>query len=212
MPYQRRRRVEGLLRDAKINAEWIGVPTPDEIHAADRERLLAKLAEPVEFDEADVELGARLLAEKTPEDIAALLVRAYRAKLPAPEELSAGGVPERRERQEGPRPGFEDTVWFRMNVGRRHNADPRWLLPLLCRRGHITKGEIGAIRIANDESAFEIPKAIAAKFIASVKRTATPDDDLMFEQMSGPPAAPQRRTTGAPPRHSAKPYRGGRRG
>ena len=121
-------------------------------------------------------------------------------------------MPERRERQEGPRPGFEDTVWFRMNVGRRHNADPRWLLPLLCRRGHITKGEIGAIRIANDESAFEIPKAIAAKFIASVKRTATPDDDLMFEQMAGPPAAPQRRTTGAPPRHSAKSYRGGRRG
>ncbi|PXA89246.1 DEAD/DEAH box helicase [Nostoc sp. 3335mG] len=211
VPYQRRRRVEGLLRDAKINAEWIGVPTPDQIHAADRERLLAKLAEPVEFDEADVELGARLLAEKTPEDIAALLVRAYRAKLPAPEELAAGGVPERRERQEGPRPGFEDTVWFRMNVGRRHNADPRWLLPLLCRRGHITKGEIGAIRIANDESAFEIPKAIAGKFIASVKRTATPDDDLMFEQMSGPPAAPQRRTHGAPPRHSAKPYRPGRR-
>ena len=212
VPYQRRRRVEGLLRDAKINAEWIGVPTPEEIHAADRERLLAKLAEPVEFDEADVELGARLLSEKTPEDIAALLVRAYRAKLPAPEELSAGGAPERRERPEGPRPGFEDTVWFRMNVGRRHNADPRWLLPLLCRRGHITKGEIGAIRIANDESAFEIPKAIAGKFIASVKRTATPDDDLMFEQMSGPPAAPQRRTSGAPPRHSAKPYRPQRRG
>lgn len=211
VPFQRRRRVEGLLRDAKINAEWVGVPTPEQIHAADRERLLAKLAEPVEFDEADVELGARLLAEKTPEDIAALLVRAYRAKLPAPEELSAGGAPERRERAEGPRPGFEDTVWFRMNVGRRHNADPRWLLPLLCRRGHITKGEIGAIRIANDESAFEIPKAIAGKFIASVKRTATPDDDLMFEQMSGPPAAPQRRTNSAPPRHSAKPYRPGRR-
>jgi ATP-dependent RNA helicase DeaD len=211
VPFQRRRRVEMLLRDAKINAEWIGVPTPEEIHAADRERLLAKLAEPVEFDDADVELGARLLTEKTPEDIAALLVRAYRAKLPAPEELSAGGAPERRERQEGPRPGFEDTVWFRMNVGRRHNADPRWLLPLLCRRGHITKTEIGAIRIGNDESAFEIPKAIAAKFVASVKRTATPDDDLMFEQMAGPPTMPARRPTGAPPRHAAKPYRPGGR-
>ena len=211
VPFQRRRRVEGLLRDAKINAEWIGVPTPEEIHAADRERLLAKLAEPVEFDEADVELGARLLTEKTPEDIAAMLVRAYRAKLPAPEELSAAGAPERRERPEGPRPGFEDTVWFRMNVGRRHNADPRWLLPLLCRRGHITKGEIGAIRIANDESAFEIPKAIAGTFIASVKRTATPDDDLMFEQMAGPPEAPQRRANSGPPRHSAKPYRPNRR-
>jgi len=212
VPYQRRRRVEMLLRDAKINAEWIGVPTPDEIHAADRERLLAKLAEPVEFDDADRELGARLLTEKSPEDVAALLVRALRAKLPAPEELSAGGAPERRERQEGPRAGFEDTVWFRMNVGRRHNADPRWLLPLLCRRGHITKTEIGAIRIGNDESAFEIPKAVAAKFIASVKRTATPDDDLMFEQMAGPPDGPPRRSAGGPPpRHAAKPYRPGGR-
>ncbi|KQM97628.1 DEAD/DEAH box helicase [Sphingomonas sp. Leaf25] len=211
VPFQRRRRVEGLLRDAKINAEWIGVPTPDQIHAADRDRLLAKLAEPVEFDEADVELGTRLLTEKSPEDIAALLVRAYRAKLPAPEELSAGGAPERRERPEGPRAGFEDTVWFRMNVGRRQNADPRWLLPLLCRRGHITKSEIGAIRIGNEESAFEIPKAIAAKFVASVKRTATPDEDLMFEQMAGPPAMPQRRPQGAPPRHAAKPYRPGAR-
>ncbi len=212
VPFQRRRRVEMLLRDAKINAEWIGVPTPDEIHAADRERLLAKLAEPVEFDDADRELGARLLTEKSPEDVAALLVRALRAKLPAPEELSAGGAPERRERQEGPRAGFEDTVWFRMNVGRRHNADPRWLLPLLCRRGHITKTEIGAIRIGNDESAFEIPKTVAAKFIASVKRTATPDDDLMFEQMAGPPDGPPRRSAGGPPpRHAAKPYRPGGR-
>ncbi|MBD8677987.1 DEAD/DEAH box helicase [Sphingomonas sp. CFBP 13720] len=211
VPFQRRRRVEMLLRDAKINAEWIGVPTPEEIHAADRERLLAKLAEPVEFDDADRELGARLLTEKSAEDVAALLVRALRAKLPAPEELSAGGAPERRERQEGPRAGFEDTVWFRMNVGRRHNADPRWLLPLLCRRGHITKTEIGAIRIGNEESAFEIPKAVAAKFIASVKRTATPDDDLMFEQMAGPPDAPARRPAGGPPRHAAKPYRPGGR-
>ena len=37
-------------------------------------------------------------------------------------------------------------MWFRMDVGRRQNADPRWLLPLICRRGHITKAEIGAMR------------------------------------------------------------------
>jgi ATP-dependent RNA helicase DeaD len=34
-----------------------------------------------------------------------------------------------------------------MNIGRRQNADPRWILPLLCRRGHITRNDIGAIRI-----------------------------------------------------------------
>ena len=47
--------------------------------------------------------------------------------------------------------GFEDTVWFRMDIGRRQNADPRWILPLLCRRGHITKNEVGAIRIGANE-------------------------------------------------------------
>jgi ATP-dependent RNA helicase DeaD len=62
-----------------------------------------------------------------------------------------------------------------MDVGRRHNADPRWLLPLLCRRGHITKNEIGAIRIAANETMFEIPRAAAARFSAALKRTAGGD-------------------------------------
>jgi ATP-dependent RNA helicase DeaD len=55
------------------------------------------------------------------------------------------------------REGFEDTVWFRMDVGRRNQADPRWILPLLCRRGHITRGEVGAIRISANQTHFQIP-------------------------------------------------------
>ena len=127
---------------------------------------MATLSAPVEIEDDDRELGAALLAERSPEDIAALLVRAHRAKMPAPEEMAARG--EAPARMDGPRPGFEDTVWFKMNVGRRHNADARWLLPLLCRRGHITKAEIGAIRIAQDETAFEIPRAVASRFVGSV--------------------------------------------
>ena len=37
-----------------------------------------------------------------------------------------------------------------MDIGRSQNADPRWILPLLCRRGHITRNEVGAIRIGDD--------------------------------------------------------------
>ena len=58
-----------------------------------------------------------------------------------------------------------------MDIGRRHNADPRWLLPLLCRRGHITRNEIGAIRIGQYETYFQVPTVIAGKFAAAVKRT-----------------------------------------
>ncbi len=187
VPFTRRRRVEALLRDASVEAEWIDLPTPAVIAAADRARLLQTLSEPIELDDEDKVLGADLLAERDPLEIAAMLVRAHRARLPAAEELLEG-MPQRAPRSEGPRPGFEDTVWFRINVGRRNNADPRWLLPLLCRRGHVTKQDVGAIRIDATETRFEIPRGLAGKFQSALKRTASEDDaDLRIEQADGPP-------------------------
>ena len=47
VPYPRRKRVEMMLRGAKIAAEWIDVPTPEMIRAQDRERLIVTLMEPV---------------------------------------------------------------------------------------------------------------------------------------------------------------------
>ncbi len=211
VPYPRRKRVEVMLRGARIAAKWIGAPTPDEIRAKDRERLLEALLQPIEADDEDRELGLRLLSERSAEELAAALVRAHRARMPAPEELldqGSGPAP----RTEGPRAGFEDTVWFRMDIGRRHNADPRWLLPLLCRRGHITKNEIGAIRIAASETLFEIPRAAAARFAAALKRTAGGDPEgeggIRIEPVAGTPreaARMNRRAGPPPPRHGAKP-------
>src|SRR3546814_15492370 len=63
-----------------------------------------------------------------------------------------------------------------MDIGRRQNADPRWLLPLLCRRGHITKNEVGAIRIGANETHFQIPRAVAGKFSAAIARTVGSED------------------------------------
>ncbi len=213
VPYPRRKRVDMMLRGAKIAADWVKPPTPEDIRRNDRERLLSALLEPVEVDEEDRELAKRLLAERGPEEIAAALVRAHRARMPAPEEMLDQG-PGERPHQAGPRPGFEDTVWFRMDVGRRHNADPRWLLPLLCRRGHITKNEIGAIRIAAGETLFEIPRAAAGKFAAALKRTEGGDPEgeggVRIEPVQGKPrdAARQNRRSGPPPaRHKAKPFR-----
>jgi predicted aspartyl protease len=113
------------------------------------------MLEPVEFDDEDRALAARLMSERSAEDIAAALVHAHRAAMPQAEDLIEN-TPEARQadRQERHRAGFEDVVWFRMDIGRRQNADPRWILPLLCRRGHITRNEIGAIRISANETHF----------------------------------------------------------
>ena len=173
VPYSRRKRIESMLRHAQINAEWQDVPDREAILEKDRERLLAKLLAPVEIDEADRALAERLLAERSPQEIAGMLVAAHRASMPEPEELIANTPQARAEEQkERHRPGFEDTVWFRMDIGRSQNADPRWILPLLCRRGHVTRGEIGAIRIGQAETYFQIPRTLAAKFADAAARTA----------------------------------------
>ena len=94
--------------------------------------------------------------------------------MPQPEEL-LGNSPENRERRE--RPGFEDVVWFRMDVGRRQNAEARWLLPVLCRRGHVTRDAVGQIRISADQTHFQIPRNLADQFANAVQRTARDDGE-----------------------------------
>lgn len=175
VPYPRRRRVEMMLRGARIEAEWLEAPGPEEIRRQDRTRLIEALLAPVEADDEDREIAREILAQRSPEEIAAALVRAHRAAMPAPEELVSAGSPEARAATH--RAGFEDTLWFRMDIGRRHNADPRWLLPLICRRGHVTKNEIGAIRIGANETHFQIPRAIAGRFQQAVARTAGADGE-----------------------------------
>jgi ATP-dependent RNA helicase DeaD len=188
VPYQRKRRVEMMLKGARIAVEWMNAPTVDDIRKADRGRLIEALLAPVEVDEEDRSLAAEIMAKRTPEDIAAALVQAHRAKLPAPEEMVDQGS-EGPPGKEHHRSGFDDVVWFRMDIGRRQNADPRWILPLICRRGHITKNEVGAIRIAPNETAFQIPKPIAAKFMAAIKRTMGNEAEgtVQFEQLQGDP-------------------------
>jgi len=214
VPFPRRRRIEGMLKGARINAEWMGAPTPEAIRAKDEERLIETLSQPVEADEADRRIAARLIAAMSAEDIAAALVRAHRGGLPEPEDLMVDSGPRDRDRggdrdqgagNDAPRSGFEDSVWFRMSLGRRHRADPRWLLPLICRRGHITKSEIGAIRIGDSETMFQIPRASARKFTDAIQKTANDDPEndgsVRFEAASGPPTAQAR------PHLSARPTR-----
>lgn len=219
VPYQRRKRVESMLRGAQIPVDWIDPPTPESIRANDRERLVAQLLEPVTADEEDRALAERLLAERSAEDIAIALVQAHRAKMPVAEEM-LGKSKKPDNHRDAPRPGFENTVWFRMSVGRKHNAEPRWLLPLLCRRGHVTKDEVGAIRILPGETFFEVKQEAAEKFAAALKRTVASEDgehgeedNIAIVPSAGPP--PERtnrrnhRSGGPnPAHHKPKPFKG----
>ncbi|EAU43296.1 DEAD/DEAH box helicase [Fulvimarina pelagi HTCC2506] len=173
VPISRRRKAERLLAEARINAAWGAAPSADEIRQADEARLVADpvLAEPP--SEEDAATAARLLESHSAEALAAAFVRQWRARMPSPEDVfdpNFGPDPKggrSAERGEGKPKKHErggPSVWFHMDVGRKNNADPKWLLPLLCRRGKITRDDIGAIRIFDRETKFEISESVAKRF------------------------------------------------
>lgn len=204
VPLSRRRRAESLLAAAGVAYGWDGPPSAEVIRQRDGDRLLA---DPILAGDGEVEeeggLAQKLLAARTPEQIASALVRLYRAQLPAPEDVYDPGpardarpprVEGRRERQpeaapravqDGPR------LWFRLSIGRRNDADPRWLLPMICRRGKVTKADIGVIRIFDRETKFEVAEAAAKTMIAAARQSGQEEIRLDFlgSDPGGPPAS-----------------------
>ena len=172
VPHSRRRKAERLMAEAGVEAQWSGAPTFDDIRKADDARLLDPVHFEAEVSDEDMAVAKRMIAERTPDEIAAALVRLLRKEQPAPEELSDPGADRsvRRERTRDddgvaaqPWPGerlqADEVVWFRMDIGRNRNADPKWLIPLICRVGGIAKPQIGAIRTFPEETRFEIAKS-----------------------------------------------------
>ena len=194
VPPKSRRRAERLLMDAGIRPAWGGPPSADEIRGLDRDRLAADPMIAGGITEDDADFAKLLMETRTPEEIAGALVRLWRARLPAAEEVVDPVEFERRERRERPeRTDHGDGtagVWFRCDVGRDRNADPRWLLPMLCRRGGIDRGDIGTIRIFDRESRFEVRADVAGRFAANARR---PDEEAIVIVPAEPlPDAPVR--------------------
>jgi ATP-dependent RNA helicase DeaD len=90
-------------------------------------------------------------------------------------------------------------------------ADARWLLPMLCRRGGIDKSDIGAIRVMDTTTEFEISARAAESFAVKIRRPDK-EDNIRIEALDGPPQAeapaekrphPPRRDAWQPDRASA---------
>ncbi len=218
VPLSRRRKADRLLTDAKIRPIWSAPPSADEIRALDRERLMTDPLFHEEAGDDDLATAGALLERFSAMDIASAFARLYRQKLPAPEDIydpgpgreekpgrKAAGEPRQRregEREEGgARHAIGPAVWFHLDIGRRNNADPKWLLPLLCRRGKVTRDDIGAIRIFDKETKVEIRADAAERFASAAQGS---DDDITVTRMEGgaPPAGRDRDggKPGRPPR------------
>jgi ATP-dependent RNA helicase DeaD len=230
VPNSRRRRAEEMLGRAGVNFTWSEPPSAEDIRKLDQDRLLqsAILTEPSSDDE--LSMANALLAAHGPQEIAAAFVKMYRAQLPAPEEISdftdtrhearpPRGREERHskphpkeprqdrphDKPRAPRGGMQNGVWFKITVGRERNADPKWLLPEICRQGEVAKKDIGAIKVYETETRFEVAPDIAEKFAKLVEARQKggvrifPAPDGLPPNIAGKPAAH------AAERHNPKP-------
>ena len=191
VPPMRRRRAEQILRDAKVQASWNGPPTIDQIHKLDQERMLTDPILTDQPNEEDFRMAKLLLAERTPEQLGAALIRAYRSRLPALEEVtdpgdgSAHHAPNRQEKNTRKNQRMElpgHSVWFRLDIGRKKNADPKWLLPMLCRKGGVTRQDIGAIRIFDNETKVEIGEQVSRQFAINMRKPG--GDNIRVQQLT----------------------------
>ncbi|MBI1199698.1 MAG: DEAD/DEAH box helicase [Phenylobacterium sp.] len=212
VPYTKRRPAERLFAAANLDVEWSGPPLADEIRARDQVRLLEDPLLNEAPSAEELELAERLLADRSPQAVAAALIRLHRARLPAPEDVfddggGRGPGPRPQRPDGGARPDRApamdygpDAAWFRLPVGRSKNADPKWLVPLICRLGHVTKKDIGLIRIFDHETKFEIAPAVEARFRDAV-RAAADAGEIRINPASAPPNQASRAGKGGgPPR------------
>ncbi|MEP6859694.1 MAG: DEAD/DEAH box helicase [Deltaproteobacteria bacterium] len=97
-----------------------------------------------------------------------------------PRDTHAHGPPAPRQARSQQVAG-DSGVWFTVNVGRSKNADPKWLIPFLCRRGDVTKRSIGKIQILARETRVEIAPNDAKHFAEAIRRPDTKDKNLHIE-------------------------------
>ncbi|MFB2551378.1 DEAD/DEAH box helicase [Ensifer soli] len=177
VPVNQRRKAERLLAGAAVEPVWANAPSADAVNARDEERLFS---DPVfsETARSEEEQGLidRLAARFDASTLAAAFVALHRGRQSAPEDIAEVSLtPARKPRETAsgdpasrpltPRGDFGPAVWFSLSVGRKQRAEPRWLIPTLCRNGGLTKQEIGAIKMQADETFVEISADHAERFL-----------------------------------------------
>ncbi|WP_434724559.1 DEAD/DEAH box helicase [Mesorhizobium sp. RIZ17] len=215
VPGNARRRTERLLANAGLTATWASPPSADEVLRRDDERILAdpSFSEAVKDEERD--FTTALLERHGAELVAAAFVRLCRGSRSAPEDLIDVGpfAPSkekfaRREETPDRRDEFGDSVWFSLSVGRRQNAEPRWLIPMLCRTAGMSKREIGAIKMQPEETFVQIAADWADRFVAAIGPDRKLQGNIAVRRIDGTPDLS--RAGYQPSKPDKKPHRGKR--
>ena len=183
-PTHRKRVAQSILRTAKIDAQMLAPPTAAEIDARYIEHVLTSplLSDAITDEEAPN--VSSLLANWSPEALAAAYLRLQMQNRAVPEDINVPVFED--ERTPRTRDAFAGGSWFKVNLGRKQRAEPRWLLPMICKAGGVTKGAIGSIRIFDTETIFEVAADKVDSFLRSVGNNGTGEKGVHINAVEGP--------------------------
>jgi len=203
VPPKMRTKANRLLGWADLKAEWAAPPSAAEVNAADEERLLNDDAWTTPAPDDATDFVASLATKFTKQQLATAFVNLFRARASAPEELGEAS-------DDKPRPAFGPSVWFSVSKGRNDGAEPRTLLPMLCRLGDLTKDDVGAIRVQDSHAFVEILAASVPQFVAALGPDMKGEDGAVITQLDKVPDFPRgsKRDAGRGPKPGGRPDRG----
>jgi ATP-dependent RNA helicase DeaD len=213
-----RRRAERLFHDAHLKLQWTAPPDAAAVAAHDRASLYADIAANIGSarDPDVITMAEKLIADHDAVAVTALLLERALAGKPAGEKLTHVELRPTSHaqpfRSAGPAgkgaPPSGDMTLFEVNLGAKDGAAANWILPLVCKRGNVTRREVGAIRITRDRTYFEIARRAADEFAANAAerdpraphvRIEAATGDLPARSFTPPSRPPARKGGSAPP-------------
>ena len=197
------KKAQRILKMAKLDANWGGAPTADEVFERENGRMMSDEGWAIPINESEQSTVDALTEAFSAEQLAAAYLRLRRIARSAPEELSGFADPKPRKKED-----FGPSTWFSVTGGRAKGAEVRRLLPMLCKAGDLTKDDIGAIRIQQNETFVQILDASVARFITAIGPDAAVEDAKIM-QVEGEPKL-ERPERGDRPFKSGGPKREGR--
>ena len=179
IPNRNFKRVERMFQSNGIQPSWVTPPSAEQIIEKDRANLLKSELLTAPMDNSEADIIQKIIEKHSPAAIASAFVRSQMAGKSSPEELLVSG-------SIGPA-DFSESTWFELSVGYRDNAEPRWIVAMLCRIGNLDKSLIGDIQINNSTTFVEIAANGVKQFIGEIMPKFVVEDKIHIKQMSMPP-------------------------
>ena len=211
-------RARRLLATAHVVPRVEPPPTAASLRAKADQRVLEQLSDMSSpLDDRALAIAERVAAVVDPVRALALVLGSSELmRGPVPRDLTPIAPPpprsrsraapnerfrsEDRDRGHGAPVADDAFVAFRVSWGAAHGADPRRLLAMVCRRGGVERGHVGAIRCDRTWSMVEIAASMADSFEALASEPDPRDARVRIERAAAGARRPEHRPRPFTPR------------